>query len=100
MTNDISDTKPEDATACIALSKNDSYVMSASGGKVSLFNMITFKVMVVSQTKILQWLTFEKNKSSNCALCTDFNLGGLRTGHDNVYAASSSCNLSRIPSPG
>ncbi|XWS57340.1 hypothetical protein CRYUN_Cryun09bG0165800 [Craigia yunnanensis] len=46
MTNDTSDTKPaEESTACIALSKNDSYVMSASGGKVSLFNMMTFKVM-------------------------------------------------------
>lgn len=47
MTNDVSDTNPsEEATACIALSKNDSYVMSASGGKVSLFNMMTFKVCV------------------------------------------------------
>ncbi|GMQ04078.1 hypothetical protein CsSME_00049623 [Camellia sinensis var. sinensis] len=46
MTNDSSDTKPaEESAACIALSKNDSYVMSASGGKVSLFNMMTFKVM-------------------------------------------------------
>ncbi|XWS65101.1 hypothetical protein CRYUN_Cryun05aG0062100 [Craigia yunnanensis] len=46
MTNDISNIKPaEESAACIALSKNDSYVMSASGGKVSLFNMMTFKVM-------------------------------------------------------
>lgn len=45
MTNDITDTNPEEAVPCIALSKNDSYVMSASGGKVSLFNMMTFKVM-------------------------------------------------------
>ncbi|XAR70707.1 hypothetical protein NMG60_11027659 [Bertholletia excelsa] len=46
MTNDLGDTKPtEEPAACIALSKNDSYVMSASGGKVSLFNMMTFKVM-------------------------------------------------------
>ncbi|KAG2581778.1 hypothetical protein PVAP13_6KG064200 [Panicum virgatum] len=45
MTNDTNDGNPEEATACIALSKNDSYVMSASGGKVSLFNMMTFKVM-------------------------------------------------------
>jgi len=45
MTNDISDTNPEDAAPCFALSKNDSYVMSASGGKVSLFNMMTFKTM-------------------------------------------------------
>ncbi|KAF6138778.1 hypothetical protein GIB67_040910 [Kingdonia uniflora] len=46
MTNDTSDVNPsEEPAACIALSKNDSYVMSASGGKVSLFNMMTFKVM-------------------------------------------------------
>ncbi|WOL18286.1 protein TPR2-like [Canna indica] len=45
MTNETSDNNPEEATACIALSKNDSYVMSASGGKISLFNMMTFKVM-------------------------------------------------------
>ncbi|KAH9559782.1 hypothetical protein CY35_06G073900 [Sphagnum magellanicum] len=45
MTNDISETNVEEAVPCIALSKNDSYVMSASGGKVSLFNMMTFKVM-------------------------------------------------------
>ncbi|XP_010662134.1 protein TOPLESS-RELATED PROTEIN 2 isoform X2 [Vitis vinifera] len=46
MTNDTGDNNPpEESAACIALSKNDSYVMSASGGKVSLFNMMTFKVM-------------------------------------------------------
>ena len=49
MTNDISDTNPEDAVPCFALSKNDSYVMSASGGKISLFNMMTFKVNAVAQ---------------------------------------------------
>ncbi|CAL5375594.1 unnamed protein product [Camellia sinensis] len=45
MTNDVVDTNPEDAVPCFALSKNDSYVMSASGGKISLFNMMTFKTM-------------------------------------------------------
>ncbi|KAL8264026.1 hypothetical protein R6Q59_022162 [Mikania micrantha] len=46
MSNDVNENKPaEESAACIALSKNDSYVMSASGGKVSLFNMMTFKVM-------------------------------------------------------
>jgi len=44
MTNDITNTNPEEAISCFALSKNDSYVMSASGGKISLFNMMTFKV--------------------------------------------------------
>ncbi|KAJ0013352.1 hypothetical protein Pint_21676 [Pistacia integerrima] len=48
MTNDIIDGKPaEESAACIALSKNDSYVVSASGGKVSLFNIMTFKVMTM-----------------------------------------------------
>ncbi|KAK4746755.1 hypothetical protein SAY87_025792 [Trapa incisa] len=45
MTNHIGDANPEDAVPCFALSKNDSYVMSASGGKISLFNMMTFKTM-------------------------------------------------------
>ncbi|KAJ0968054.1 hypothetical protein J5N97_024971 [Dioscorea zingiberensis] len=46
MSNETNDNNTaEESTGCIALSKNDSYVMSASGGKVSLFNMMTFKVM-------------------------------------------------------
>jgi len=44
MNNDIGDTNPEEAAGCIAWSKNDSYVMSTFGVKVSLFNMMTFKV--------------------------------------------------------
>ncbi|GKV31989.1 hypothetical protein SLEP1_g40635 [Rubroshorea leprosula] len=45
MNNDVTGVNLEEAVPCIALSKNDSYVMSATGGKVSLFNMMTFKVM-------------------------------------------------------
>ncbi|KAF5941828.1 hypothetical protein HYC85_019470 [Camellia sinensis] len=45
MTNDVTGVNLEEAVPCIVLSKNDSYVMSACGGKVSLFNMMTFKVM-------------------------------------------------------
>ncbi|KAL7003125.1 Topless-related protein 3, partial [Sarracenia purpurea var. burkii] len=45
MTNDVAGVNLEEAVPCIALSRNDSYVMSACGGKVSLFNMMTFKVM-------------------------------------------------------
>jgi WD40 repeat protein len=45
MTNDVSGVNLDEAVPCVALSKNDSYVMSACGGKVSLFNMMTFKVM-------------------------------------------------------
>lgn len=50
MTNDISDANPEESINCFALSKNDSYVMSASGGKISLFNMMTFKTMTTFTT--------------------------------------------------
>ncbi|WZZ83310.1 hypothetical protein YC2023_103882 [Brassica napus] len=45
MTNDAAENNAEEAVPCFALSKNDSYVMSASGGKISLFNMMTFKTM-------------------------------------------------------
>ncbi|CAN4088548.1 unnamed protein product [Withania somnifera] len=45
MTNDVHEPNHEEAVSCFALSKNDSYVMSASGGKISLFNMMTFKTM-------------------------------------------------------
>ncbi|KAK7857093.1 topless-related protein 3 [Quercus suber] len=44
MANDVSGVILEESVPCIALSKNDSYVMSACGGKVSLFNMMTFKL--------------------------------------------------------
>ncbi|KAJ4827231.1 hypothetical protein Tsubulata_015193 [Turnera subulata] len=46
MTNDLTNTNPEEGVACFALSKNDSYLMSASGGKISFFNMVTFKEML------------------------------------------------------
>lgn len=46
MTNETSATNAENAAPCFALSKNDSYVMSASGGRISLFNMMSFKVII------------------------------------------------------
>ncbi|KAJ4908640.1 Topless-related protein 4 [Raphanus sativus] len=46
MINETSDTNPEEAIPCLALSKNDSYLVSASGGQISVFNMVTFKSMV------------------------------------------------------
>ncbi|KAL3825094.1 hypothetical protein ACJIZ3_021123 [Penstemon smallii] len=45
MANDINNVNLENAIPCFALSKHDSYVMSTSGGKVSLFNMMTFKTL-------------------------------------------------------
>ncbi|ONI16248.1 hypothetical protein PRUPE_3G087700 [Prunus persica] len=46
MTNDIIDRNLEDSVpSCLALSNNDSYAVSASGGKISLFNTVTFKTL-------------------------------------------------------
>ncbi|CAI9782452.1 unnamed protein product [Fraxinus pennsylvanica] len=40
MTNHINRMNPEDRVPCFALSKNDAYVISASGGKISLYNIV------------------------------------------------------------
>ncbi|WVZ96512.1 hypothetical protein U9M48_042142 [Paspalum notatum var. saurae] len=42
MENDIANDNPEEATSCIALSRDDHYLISASGGRISVFNMRTF----------------------------------------------------------
>ena len=55
MTNDVADTNPEEAVPCFALSKNDSYVMSASGGKISVFNMLTYKVTLIN-IRVAAWV--------------------------------------------
>nr|GMD26932.1 protein TPR1-like isoform X14 [Ipomoea batatas] len=41
MINDVSGVNLEEVVPCIALSNDDSYVVSAVGGKVSLFNIMT-----------------------------------------------------------
>ncbi|WCJ30342.1 Protein TOPLESS [Euphorbia peplus] len=46
MTNDLLGDNKEGTLHCFALSKNDSYLLSASGGKVSLFNVLAFKEML------------------------------------------------------
>lgn len=45
MKNDTSGRSLEEVVPCLALSNNDSYIISAWGGRVSLFNMVTYKVM-------------------------------------------------------
>ncbi|KAK6795582.1 hypothetical protein RDI58_009036 [Solanum bulbocastanum] len=44
MTNDVHEPNHEEAVSCFALSKNDAYVISTSGGRMSLFNMMAFKI--------------------------------------------------------
>uniref|UniRef100_A0A5B7C2M3 CTLH domain-containing protein n=1 Tax=Davidia involucrata TaxID=16924 RepID=A0A5B7C2M3_DAVIN len=45
MTNDFTGINFEEVLSCLTLSRNDSYVVSASGGRISVFNMMTFKTM-------------------------------------------------------
>uniref|UniRef100_A0A2N9EEB4 CTLH domain-containing protein n=1 Tax=Fagus sylvatica TaxID=28930 RepID=A0A2N9EEB4_FAGSY len=73
MTNDLTEAKPEEALSCFALSKNDSYVMSASGGKVSLFNMMTFKTMTtfMSPPPAATYLAFHPQDNNIIAVGMD-----------------------------
>ncbi|XP_076937061.1 protein TOPLESS-RELATED PROTEIN 2-like isoform X2 [Bidens hawaiensis] len=46
MSNHLNETIcAEESVACIALTKNDSFVLSASGGKISLFDMMASKAL-------------------------------------------------------
>lgn len=46
MINDLPESNIDLVSPCFCLSKNDSYVVSASGKMVSLFNMLIFKVIL------------------------------------------------------
>ncbi|PQP98851.1 hypothetical protein Pyn_09792 [Prunus yedoensis var. nudiflora] len=43
MNNDLPSTNPEDSMSNFDLSKNESYLISAIGGMISIFDMTTFK---------------------------------------------------------
>ncbi|KAG8375814.1 hypothetical protein BUALT_Bualt10G0139500 [Buddleja alternifolia] len=43
MINDVPENSLDVVTSCFTLSKNDSYVISASGGMITLYNMLNFK---------------------------------------------------------
>ena len=42
----ISDTNPEAAVSCMAISKDGGNLLSASGGRVSIYNMSSFWVSI------------------------------------------------------
>ncbi|OAY27418.1 topless-related protein 1 isoform X2 [Manihot esculenta] len=73
MANDIKYAKPEEAVPCFALSKNDSYIMSASGGKISLFNTMTFKTMTtfMSPPPAATYLAFHPQDNNIIAVGMD-----------------------------
>ncbi|KAH9798971.1 Topless-related protein 1 [Citrus sinensis] len=46
MVNDTTDSNSQEAVPCFALSKNDAYLFSASGGVISLYIVMTFKTIL------------------------------------------------------
>ncbi|KAL4565123.1 hypothetical protein LXL04_029208 [Taraxacum kok-saghyz] len=71
MCNDVSESKSdEESAACVDLSKNNSYIISASGGKVSLFNMMTFKVKTtfMPPPPVVTYLAFHPQDNNIIAL--------------------------------
>ncbi|KAK0572349.1 hypothetical protein LWI29_030321 [Acer saccharum] len=56
--NDISDNGPEVSVSCFALSKNDSYLISASRRMITLFNLITYKVIAKLKGHLITGLAF------------------------------------------
>lgn len=46
MVNDLPDNSLDVVTPCLSLSKNDSYIISASGRMVNLYNMLICKVIL------------------------------------------------------
>jgi hypothetical protein len=51
MTNDLTEAKPEEALSCFAYNYDDSLLVSASGGKIIVFNVA--RSMVMFETKSL-----------------------------------------------
>lgn len=94
--------RKENAVPCFALSKNDSYLMSASGGKISLFSVMTFKVKYISWSQFF-FLTFPYAFRVNAEHATGvlilYKLISLADNY-NIYGSSACCNFSRLPSPG
>ncbi|KAF7830319.1 topless-related protein 1-like isoform X1 [Senna tora] len=73
MSNDLSNSIVGEAVPCFALSKNDSYLMSSSGGKVTLFNMLTFKTMAtfMSPPPAATCLAFHPQDNNTIAVGAD-----------------------------
>ncbi|KAK6237013.1 hypothetical protein SCA6_012350 [Theobroma cacao] len=73
MTNDVIKGSYDDPLPCFALSKNDSYLMSASGGKISLYNMTTSKTMTtfLAPPPVATCFTFHPQDNNIAAIGMD-----------------------------
>ncbi|CAL2225906.1 unnamed protein product [Prunus armeniaca] len=70
MNNDLPSTNPEEAMSCFDLSKNDSSLISATGGMISTFDMTTFKTMkkVMPPPPVATCLAFHPRDDSIVAI--------------------------------
>ncbi|XP_019155381.1 PREDICTED: uncharacterized protein LOC109152249 [Ipomoea nil] len=73
MINDVSAVNLEEVVPCIALSNDDSYVVSAVGGKVSLFNIMTSEVTktITSLPSASTFLAFHPHNNNIIAIGTE-----------------------------
>ncbi|XP_027354299.1 topless-related protein 1-like [Abrus precatorius] len=73
MSNKLTKDNNEDTVSCFALSKNDSYLMSTSGGTISLFNMLTFKTVttIMPPPPMATCLTFYPHDNNILAVGMD-----------------------------
>ncbi|CAD5181956.1 unnamed protein product [Musa acuminata subsp. malaccensis] len=73
MINDTTGANPEEGTSCMALSNNDSYVISASGGNVSLFSLVASKLMttLLSPPPVPTFLAFHPQNNNMIAIGTE-----------------------------
>lgn len=59
MTNDVTDSMLDEAPGCFALTASDGYLLSSSGGEISLFNIRSFEVITFDAMLMngcgLQW---------------------------------------------
>nr|GME04368.1 topless-related protein 3-like isoform X2 [Ipomoea batatas] len=70
MINDVSGVNLEEVVPCIALSNDDSYVVSAAGKKVSLFNIMTSEVTktIMSLPSASTFLAFDPHDNNIIAI--------------------------------
>nr|GME04417.1 protein TPR1-like isoform X14 [Ipomoea batatas] len=73
MINDVEGVNLEKVVPCMAVLKDDSYIVSACGGKVSLFNIMTFEVMetITSLPSASTFLAFDPHDDNIIAIGTE-----------------------------
>ncbi|CAL8107209.1 unnamed protein product [Prunus armeniaca] len=99
MNNDLPSTNPEDSMSCFDLSKNDSYLISATGGMISIFDMTTFKTMkkVMPPPPAATCLTFHPQDDNRVAIGMDNSTIVIYNLHSDEVARKLEGHAKRVP---